>query len=71
MTKINGGRVATEKDWMRALRDSKGHPVSLTVIRDRKEQMLTMVPDSKKRSAVDVPVPSNQLQMMEPQPLVM
>jgi serine protease Do len=71
VTKINGGRVETEKDWLRALRDSKGHPVSLTVIRDRKEQLMTMVPDSKKRSAVDAPVRSNELRTTEPRSVLM
>ena len=55
VTKVNGGRVASKSDWSRALRDSKGHPVSLLVVRDRHEQTLTMVPDAKHRSAVDPP----------------
>lgn len=53
VTRINGGRVGTEKDWARALHDSKGHPVSLTIVRDRHEQLLTMVPEAKHRSSVD------------------
>lgn len=55
VTRINGGNVATKADWARALRDSKGHPVSLVVVRDRHEQTLTMVPDAKHRSQVEVP----------------
>ena len=57
VTKINGGHVASKSDWNRALRDSKGHPVSLVVVRDRHEQTLTMIPDAKHRSAVDPPPP--------------
>ena len=53
VTRINGEHVGTKSDWTRALRDSKGHPVSLVVIRDRHEQTLTMVPDAKHRSAVE------------------
>jgi S1-C subfamily serine protease len=68
---MNGTRVGTEKDWTRALHDSKGHPVSLTVVRERKEQMLTMVPDSKKRSSVDTPANSNELPVMEPRTILM
>ena len=71
VTKINGSGVATEKDWTRALRESKGHPVILTVIRDRKEQMLTMVPDSKKRSAVDVPLYPNEMPTAESRTILM
>lgn len=53
VVKMNGSRVATEKDWTRALHESKGRPVTMTVIRERHEQVLTMVPDSKRRSALD------------------
>lgn len=49
VTRINGDRVANKTDWSRALHDSKGHPVSLTIVRDRHEQTLTMVPDGKHR----------------------
>lgn len=55
VTRINGDRVATKSDWSRALHDSKGHPVSLTIVRDRHEQTLTMVPDSKRRSELTTP----------------
>ena len=57
VTRMNGGRVATKSDWTRALHDSKGHPVSLTVVRERREQTLTMVPDAKHRSSVETPPP--------------
>ncbi len=60
VTKMNGGHVASKSDWSRALRDSKGHPVSLTVVRDRHEQTLTMVPDAKHRSAVEPPQPPTE-----------
>lgn len=55
ITRMNGGHVASKSDWTRALHDSKGHPVSLTVVRDRHEQTLTMVPDARHRSSVDPP----------------
>ncbi len=55
VTRINGDHVATKSDWSKALHDSKGHPVSLTIIRDRREQMLTMVPDAKHRSELVPP----------------
>lgn len=59
VTRINGDRVATKSDWSRALHDSKGHPVSLTVVRDRHEQTLTMVPDGKRRSELTAPAQPN------------
>ncbi len=60
VTRMNGGRVATRSDWTRALHDSKGHPVSLTVVRERHEQTLTMVPDVKHRSSVETPPPPTE-----------
>ena len=60
VTRMNGTRVSTRSDWGRALRDSKGHPVSLTIVRDRHEQVLTMVPDGKHRTEVDVPAPAGR-----------
>lgn len=53
ITRVNGGGVRSSSDWTKALRDSKGHPVSLTVVRDRHEQTLTMVPEGKHRSDVN------------------
>ncbi len=57
VTRINGGHVASKSVWTHVMRESKGHPVSLTVIRDRHEQVLTMLVDPKRRSAVDTPAP--------------
>ena len=48
--KVNGQSVSTRTDWTRALHDSKGHPVSVSVMREHREQILTIVPDGKRRS---------------------
>ena len=53
--RANAKLVNSTGDWARAIKDSKGHPVSITVLRDKKEQTLTLTPDSKKRSEVDQP----------------
>ncbi len=53
--RVNGQPVATRNDWAHALHDSKGHPVSVTVMRERREQILTIVPDGKRRSDVEEP----------------
>jgi serine protease Do len=44
--------VATTNDWAKAIKNSHGRPLSITVMRDRKEQTLTLTPDSKKRSSI-------------------
>ncbi len=57
VTRVNGDHIGTKSEWNRALHDSKGHPVSLLVVRDRHEMTLTMVPDAKHRSEVETPPP--------------
>jgi serine protease Do len=42
ITKVNGRIVATTSQWVRTIHASKGKPVELTVVRDRKEGTLTM-----------------------------
>ena len=55
IVRVNGQLVSSKSEWSRSLRDSKGHPVSLTVVRSRGEQTLVMVPDAKHRSQVEPP----------------
>ena len=62
VVRMNGSPVGTKSDWSRALHDSKGHPVSLTVVRDRHEQTLTMTPDAKHRSTMEMPASTQQRQ---------
>ncbi|SDF65334.1 PDZ domain-containing protein [Terriglobus roseus] len=68
ITRMNGNRVNTEKDWTRALHEGKGKPITMIVVRDRREQTLTMVPDGKKRSEVSEPKigPDNEPMLMMP-----
>jgi len=47
--------VATTNDWAKAIKNSHGRPVSVVVLRDRKQQTLTLTPDSKKRSSLTQP----------------
>jgi S1-C subfamily serine protease len=52
--------VTSTGDWAKAIKASHGHPLSITVMRDKKEQTLTLTPDSKKRSSLD-PDPDQQV----------
>jgi serine protease Do len=55
--KADSKPVATTNDWARTIKNSHGHPLSITIMRDKKEQTLTLTPDSKKRSSIgDEPV---------------
>jgi S1-C subfamily serine protease len=47
--------IATPNDWTKAIKNSHGHPLTIVVLRDKKEQTLTLTPDSKKRSSLAFP----------------
>jgi S1-C subfamily serine protease len=51
----NARRLVTTSDWMRAIRESKGQPVTVVVLRDKKQVTVTLTPDGKKRSALELP----------------
>ena len=63
--RVNGTAMATRSDWNRALHDSKGHTVSMVVMREHREQTLTVVPDNKRRGAAQ-PVPGVPEALAEP-----
>jgi len=45
--KVGADSITTVSDWERALHANQGKPVSLTVLRDKKQQLLTLQVDSK------------------------
>jgi serine protease Do len=51
--RANTVTISTSSDWTKLMRENKGKKVSVVVLRDKKEQTLTLIPDAKKRSAVD------------------
>ena len=53
VVRVNQREVASRADWLKAVRENKGKPVTVVVLRDRHEQTLTMTPDSKKRSSAE------------------
>ncbi len=55
ITKVNAVPLTNSADWLRAVHDSKGKPLAVVVLRDKKEQILTLIPDAKKRSRVTMP----------------
>ena len=42
--------VGSLTEWTRIVRDAKGRPVTVVVLRDRKETIMTVTPDAKKHS---------------------
>ncbi|HVN93787.1 MAG TPA: PDZ domain-containing protein [Terracidiphilus sp.] len=53
--KVGTDPINTSADWDRDLRSNRGKPVQVTILRDRKQQTLTLQVDSKHRSAVTAP----------------
>ena len=51
--KVGAEGIATSADWDRALRANQGKPVLVTILRDKKQQTLTMQVDSKRKGAVN------------------
>ncbi|MDE3199805.1 MAG: PDZ domain-containing protein [Acidobacteriota bacterium] len=45
--KVGQENIATTADWERALRTNKGKPVQITILRDRKQQTITLQVDSR------------------------
>lgn len=56
VVRANGRPVATSSDWSKAIKSSKGKPLSVAVLRDKKELTLTLMPDAHKRSGLEFPV---------------
>ncbi len=45
--KVGADSITTSADWDRALRSNQGKPVQVTILRDKKQQTLTLQVDSK------------------------
>ncbi len=53
--RANSVKMATSSDWMKVVRENRGKTVEVVVLRDKQEQTLKLIPDSKKRSSVQRP----------------
>jgi len=51
--KVGAEGIATISDWDRSLRANQGKPVQVTILRDKKQQTLTLQVDSKRKGKVD------------------
>lgn len=50
--RINEVAVTSGNEWTKTIRQNRGKPVSVVVLRNRHEQTMTMTPDGRKRSSV-------------------
>jgi serine protease Do len=55
IVRANDRPVSTTGDWAKALKNSHGKSLTVVIFRDKKEQTLTLTPDSKRRSSLDQP----------------
>jgi S1-C subfamily serine protease len=53
VVRANAVIIAGTSDWARLIHENKGRPLSVVVVRDKQEQTLVLVPDSKKRSSLE------------------
>ena len=53
IVKVGTESINTAADWDRSLRSNQGKPVQVTILRDKKQQTLTLQVDSKHRGAND------------------
>jgi serine protease Do len=53
VVRANSVKMTNSGDWMKLVRENKGKPLAVVVLRDKKEQTLTLIPDGKKRSSVE------------------
>ena len=53
VVRANSVKMASSSDWMKIVRENRGKSVEVVVLRDKKEQTLTLIPDGKKRTSVD------------------
>jgi membrane-associated protease RseP (regulator of RpoE activity) len=51
--KVGVDTISTVSDWDRALRANLGKPVQVTVLREKKQQTLTLQVDSKRKSSLE------------------
>jgi membrane-associated protease RseP (regulator of RpoE activity) len=56
ITKVNNGVMASRSDWLKTLHNNRGKQVQVTVMRNKKEQTLSMqAGEPKKKSELDLP----------------
>jgi serine protease Do len=52
--KVGSETIHTLSDWDRSLRANQGKPVQVTILRDKKQQTVTLQVDSKHRGALEI-----------------
>jgi S1-C subfamily serine protease len=66
VVRANAKSVASSADWTKAIRDSHGRPLTVVVLRDKKELTLTLTPDNKRRSSLQQPSQNSDRAVLAP-----
>ncbi len=53
VVRANAIIVTGTSEWYKLVRENRGKPVAVVIVRDRQEETLVLVPDSKKRSSIE------------------
>ncbi|MDE1155916.1 MAG: PDZ domain-containing protein [Acidobacteriaceae bacterium] len=56
LLRVDSVALRSVTDWTRHLRESKAHALTLTVLRDRREQTVVLTPDLKRHACLMLPV---------------
>ena len=51
--RANTRPILTPNDWDKVIKNSHGQPLTIVILRDKKEQTLTLTPDGRKHSLLD------------------
>lgn len=55
--RVDAAAVASNSDWAKRLRAGVGRSVSVTILRDKHEKTLTLQPEMKRHSLLELPLP--------------
>jgi S1-C subfamily serine protease len=50
VVKVESKQITSKNDWLKAIRNHRGHPVQVTVMRNKQEQILTMSAGKPKKN---------------------
>ncbi len=56
VVRANTRPVKSVGDWAKIVREAKGRPIAVVIMRDKQERTLTITPDIKRRSELELPV---------------
>lgn len=58
VVRANQRPVRSLGDWAKVVREAKGRPFAVVVMRDKQERTLTITPDIKRKSDLEMPLPA-------------